>query len=455
MGLTNIITKIRTVANLVDSALNLYHKQLHSFGEMFLIALLMLWATPGLADDTEIFAPQGCPAEKYRFIFVVDNSSSMSATEFAQSKATIDSVISTVLSSSLEGVEVAVVQYGTHQWSYHHTYDVTVGFTSDLDTALAWNRIYDYYSFVGLWQYASDHMPASLAAMRGDNVYAPGAALDITDGTNVQFVFFTDAWRILDFCCSSLVAEDTAYFSSSVKSGFGEYNALKDGSVLGGIKAQFTLLHVSPNSMAKAAGAAIASVGGNYSGSVESNSGDPSGSGVTPRRYIEGTLSSTDTDLIVNLVQEVIEEIQTTPEASFTAPAISLDYYSRISHRKDIYFALFSPSGKPNWDGNLKRYEFSGSSVEIRDKNDTAAVDPATGTFYETAQSYWSLLPDGTEVRNGGAAALLTYPNRKVTTYLGMDDRLLATANKLHEDTTAITAEMLGVSDGDRADVLQ
>jgi len=77
-----------------------------------LVAACLLWATPACADDTEIFEAHNC--EKYRFVFIVDNSGSMSPTEFFQSKSTIDAVISEVLNSDLGEVQVAVVQYGSN-----------------------------------------------------------------------------------------------------------------------------------------------------------------------------------------------------------------------------------------------------------------------------------------------------------------------------------------------------
>jgi hypothetical protein len=418
-----------------------------------LVAACLLWATPACADDTEIFEAHNC--EKYRFVFIVDNSGSMSPTEFFQSKSTIDAVISEVLNSDLGEVQVAVVQYGSNNSGSVHTYDISIPFTDDATVALSWQRAYGSGGNVNS-SYYQDHQPASLAAMRLDDVYAPGGALDITDGTNVQFVFFTDAWRdaSASWCCSSIVAESYKSIPSHVMSGFGEYNALKDGSVLpGGIKAQFTLLHVAPADVDRAAGAAIASVGGNYSDPVEANPGDPDGSQVTPRRYIEGSLESSDTDLILSLIREVIDDIK--QETSFTSPALSLDQFSKLSHRNDVYFALFSPTGKPQWHGNLKKYQFLGDPPAIIDQNGNNAVSASTGSFVETAKSFWSDEVDGADVRRGGAAAELDAWNRSVTTYLGATTELKHASNAVHEDNTALTGAGFGIDDTYRTSLLQ
>jgi len=418
-----------------------------------LVTASLLWINQAGADDTEIFEAHNC--EKYRFVFIVDNSGSMSPTEFFQSKITIDAVISEVLNSDLGEVEVAVVQYGSNNSGSVHTYDVSIPFTEDASVALSWQRAYGSGGNVN-GSYYQDHQPASLAAMRLDNVYAPGGALDITDGTNVQFVFFTDAWRdaSASWCCSSIVADSYISVPAHVKPGFGEYNALKDGSVLPReLKAQFTLLHVAPGDEDKAAGAAIASVGGDYTDTVEANVGDPDGSQVTPRRYIEGSLESSDTGLILNLIREVMEDIK--QETSFTSPALSLDQFSKLSHRDDVYFALFSPTQTPQWHGNLKRYQFAGNPPTILDQDGEIAVSAATGSFVETARSFWSDEIDGSDVSIGGAAAELDAYSRVVTTYLGDSKELGHWSNAIHEDNPNINATLFGIDEAFKTSLMK
>ncbi|MFT4532600.1 MAG: Tfp pilus assembly protein PilE, partial [Candidatus Saccharimonadales bacterium] len=80
-----------------------------------------------------------------RFIFIVDNSWSMSTTDWLDSKGTIDSAIDYVL-TTVPTAELGVIQYGTGHYSQAHKYDVTVPFTSDAATAKSWDRRYGHSS---------------------------------------------------------------------------------------------------------------------------------------------------------------------------------------------------------------------------------------------------------------------------------------------------------------------
>ena len=387
--------------------------------QLLLITTLVLLAFPAIPDDTSVYTDlEQClasNAEKYRFIFIVDNSGSMSSWEFTQSKNTIDQTITEVLNSDLNDVEVAVVQYGTISQSWtpiDHLYDVTVPFTSSVSTATNWNRKYGHGT--DLYYIKQDHQPASLSKMRLDNVYAAGNALDVTDATNVQFVFFTDAFRdIPSQCCSSLVSVDSGRQGdlSNVYPDFGEYDVLKNGSVLpNGIEAQFTILHVPPSGSrgiaAAEAAAAIASPGGNYTGSVEFNEDDPEGPGKKPRRYVQGNFSVNDSSQIIELIKQVIEEIK---DATYSnvAPAVSVNAFNELQHRNEIYYSVFQPSSQKRWSGNVKKFTISSDGV-ILDSQQQPAIDPATGSVLESARSYWSASTDGSIVSEGGYRSKLT-----------------------------------------------
>lgn len=385
-------------------------KMLRNF---ILVVLLCLPYTFLQADDTEIYlnidADQcGAPSEKYRFIFIVDNSGSMSSTEFTQSKSTVDATISAVLASGLPDLEVSVVQYGTNHYSQEHKYDVTVPFTDDETTALNWGRVFGPGGSGDYWD-LQDHLPASLARMRHENVYGAGGALDIEDATNVQIVFFTDAWRSGSInwgaCCSDLVGGgpyDNTNGTYTTDVDFGEYNRLKNGSLLVnsagvGIQAQFTVLNTNTRSDAQGAAAAIASPGGDWTGVVEANAGDPEGSGTKPRRYIQGSFSQSDTTQLVELVEEVISELKATT-FSQVAPAVAVNAFNQLQHRNDIYYSIFKPIQSPRWDGNVKKY-FITADPEIQDQNDISAIDDVTGSIKKSALSYWSggSYPSGTD----------------------------------------------------------
>ena len=261
-----------------------------------------------------------------RFIFIIDNSGSMSVSEWLESKSTVDASINYVL-NNLSSAEVAVVQYGTagYSSSYNeHKYDVTIPFTSDAATATTWDRRYGNGS-TAYWD-RQDHLPGSLARMRLENVYGPGGELDLAGATNIQYVLFTDAWGDgfappnQSLCCSSLkkLASDPATWHDDNGSGFsifddyGEYNLLKDGTVYNdqgysGLSSQFTILSINSDSDTQAISAAIASPGGTWSGAVDSNPGDPEGNGLLPRRFISTTLAA-GPDEIISVLQEIIED---------------------------------------------------------------------------------------------------------------------------------------------------
>ena len=253
-----------------------------------------------------------------RFIFIIDNSGSMSISEWNDSKTTVDIAIQHVL-SNVSTAEVAVVQYGTNTYSQEHKYDVTVPFTSDAATAVTWDRRYGHgTTAIDDFQ---DHLAASLARMRTEDVYGSGSQLDLAGATNVQYVLFTDAYG-MDFsgCCSALKEYSGSTFDTTNGGTFttldqhGEFNALKDGSLYAddgypNLTAQFTVLNINQTSIRETieTSAAIASPGGEWSGVVDANPGDPEGEGLIPRRFINTTLLQTDPQDILDIIDEIIQ----------------------------------------------------------------------------------------------------------------------------------------------------
>ncbi|OED43026.1 hypothetical protein AB833_04820 [Chromatiales bacterium (ex Bugula neritina AB1)] len=142
----------------------------------------------------------------------------------------------------------------------------------------------------------------------------------------------------------------------------------------------------------------------------------------------------------------VLESIMTVSgeDHTFAAPAATVDRFSRISHREDIYFGLFQPTNKARWSGNLKKYLFSGSPPKILDSNNSDALDE-NNNFVENAKSFWSATEDGAKVAEGGAASILN-ADRKVYTYTGGDSKdLTSWQHALYEYNPLITADMLDV----------
>ena len=171
-------------------------------------------------------------------------------------------------------------------------------------------------------------------------------------------------------------------------------------------------------------------------------------------------------DELVTVFTSIIDSASSL-DTSFTAPGATVNQFNRLSHREDIYYALFHPSGKPKWNGNLKRYKLgaSGGEASILDADGNKAVDETTGFFSTSARSFWqhldengnvTLEADGTDVSKGGAASRIGVngiENRKLYTFVG-DTSAIPSAgivlangnNKLHEDNAAITDNLLGIS---------
>ncbi|MFK7858504.1 MAG: PilC/PilY family type IV pilus protein [Granulosicoccus sp.] len=161
-------------------------------------------------------------------------------------------------------------------------------------------------------------------------------------------------------------------------------------------------------------------------------------------------------------------------DTGFTAPAITINQFNRLTHREDLYFALFKPGESALWNGNLKRFRMGKQSdgtgeVTIRDIDGNPAVNASTGFFKDSSRSFWperdddgNLVTeaDGNTVARGGAAnqlrleGLEVIDTRRMYTWLSDASTqiteavdLTAVAQKFHESNTGITDEILGIAD--------
>jgi len=170
---------------------------------------------------------------------------------------------------------------------------------------------------------------------------------------------------------------------------------------------------------------------------------------------------------LVNVFQSILGNVLAV-NTSFVAPGATVNQFNRLTHRNDIYFALFRPEERPLWPGNLKRYELGKIDNEptIVDESGNKAVDPNTGFFDVNSQSFWSGYVDGDSVSLGGAADQLEFSPtapRKVYTYMGdypvppggVD--LTRSENQFHEGNALITSDELGISNNvqERIDLLR
>jgi len=128
--------------------------------------------------------------------------------------------------------------------------------------------------------------------------------------------------------------------------------------------------------------------------------------------FYEAASSADLTDAFESIFREMLQT-----DTTYVSPGVTINSFTRLTHRNELYYSLFKPDENPLWSGNLKRYKLQ-SNADIIDANSNAAVDTATGFFKSTAQSFWSSVVDGSDVTAGGAAENLpTAALRKIYTY--------------------------------------
>jgi len=156
-----------------------------------------------------------------------------------------------------------------------------------------------------------------------------------------------------------------------------------------------------------------------------------------------------DTVQLTTAFTQIISDILAV-NTTFVAPAVPVNAFNRLTHRDELYFALFRPEKFPQWSGNMKRYQLTGTPPIITDATGAAAVDATTGFFDSGSTSFWTSgadAPDGDQVEKGGAAGELTL-SRNMYTYTGStapsNEDLTLPANLFNESNSLITSTMLG-----------
>ncbi len=153
-----------------------------------------------------------------------------------------------------------------------------------------------------------------------------------------------------------------------------------------------------------------------------------------------GFYTADNSEDLVAAFQTIIKSVKDV-NATFVSPGVAVNQLNRLTHKDELYFALFKPSEGTLWPGNLKKYRLSGDTVY--DSNGAVAIDEGSGFFDENAQSYWSTTVDGNDVRLGGAAGALDLV-RNVYFFEGTGS-IIANANRLHEDNSSITTANLAI----------
>ncbi|MGH8495815.1 MAG: pilus assembly protein [Gammaproteobacteria bacterium] len=166
---------------------------------------------------------------------------------------------------------------------------------------------------------------------------------------------------------------------------------------------------------------------------------------ATARRGGGEYFTANDTASLKVALTDIFDKILQV-NTTFTAPTVSVNAFNRTQNLNDLFVTVFRPSTNTHWPGNVKKYRLNADG-EIVDQTQAPAVDPATGFFTDSAQSFWTDGgPDGKNVQLGGAAFEQPAPaSRKLYTYTGTSNALTNATNALTTGNTALTDAMLGI----------
>jgi type IV pilus assembly protein PilY1 len=150
-----------------------------------------------------------------------------------------------------------------------------------------------------------------------------------------------------------------------------------------------------------------------------------------------------DTATLANALTSIVTAILT-QDTTFTAPTVAVNSFNRTQNLSDLFISVFRPSGRMHWPGNLKKYRIRATDATIVDANGQPAIDPSTGFFADTSQSYWSSAADGPVADVGGAADIIPLPaNRHVYTHFGASNTLTAPSNRVATTNAGLTDAVL------------
>jgi type IV pilus assembly protein PilY1 len=153
---------------------------------------------------------------------------------------------------------------------------------------------------------------------------------------------------------------------------------------------------------------------------------------------------------LADAFQATLTEILSS-NTSFAAPAVAVDAYNRTKSLNAEYIAMFRPSSRPRWPGNLKMLKMEiipgTHNEEVVDKNGVRAIDPLSGLIKDTATTFWTTGGvDGMEVDEGGAGerlVLRTPSSRVIYTDTGTNGAL----ESFDTSNANLTATMIGATD--------
>ncbi|MCS3529435.1 T9SS type A sorting domain-containing protein [Chryseobacterium sp. JUb7] len=214
------------------------------------------------------------------YLFVIDDGSTMDDVRWAEMKTTTVNLIQRLLACDLRN-RFAVVHYGTGlhnavNFNYIPRIYIESDFTNDtfvekfIERRLIGGQA--FHESLGMIGDAIDGNP-NFGIVSSQTTLAPDPSSElfvvlITDGSrNTGNLAFGS--HLVDY--NNAIPNTPAAFDN-----VNQFKTVRN--------AKFAVMHLSPDAQSSAAGAAIASAGGFYTGSVETNTGDPE-FGILPKLY--------------------------------------------------------------------------------------------------------------------------------------------------------------------------
>ncbi len=163
-----------------------------------------------------------------------------------------------------------------------------------------------------------------------------------------------------------------------------------------------------------------------------------------------GFFEASSPETLTQALNDAVSQLTSTSQ-SFTPLAIDVDR-ANFSHENRAFFSMFLPDGTPSWNGNLKGYFIDDTGlIDINDDPATTLNAEGIRVMSTSAQSFWSLSPDGDTVTDGGVMDKLLGGTRNLLTYTGPDNipnggvaLSRSDAYKLHPSNTNVTNGLLG-----------
>ncbi|WP_020558784.1 cadherin domain-containing protein [Thiofilum flexile] len=264
-------------------------------------------------------------------IFLLDNSGSVLAGEYTDYASTVVSIGNTLLTAN-PSTRIAVAHYagpvagGSVSLADFGQY---LSLERDFSTAALSSPV---RQFPNIYNYGEDNLAGAVnqlsyaldgnAITTSSFILSPLKELSRDLTRPLQIVIFTDAYRDGSVAGSAMIDGVGYGYEPNDGSNFTIYNLLKAQGVKFSVAA-LTLPNGITADERDGAAAAIASVGGSWSGIIESNPMDPEGSQTSPRRYETSSTFLLSAAQITNFVTPIANICPTA--APNTAPVISSD----------------------------------------------------------------------------------------------------------------------------------